>query len=156
MWKSVKNWLQKWTFLSGEIFLHILELSLSNVKNVTSQHVDYVHNVNFSNVQLCVQDLFPCASMCARFIPMCIYVCNIYSNVHLCVHHLFPSISFIPMCIYVYIIYSNVHICVHHFFLCASMCVPFIPMCIYVCTIYLFPCASLCALFIPMCMYVWA
>ena len=31
MWKSVKNWLQKCIFYLGEIFLHILELSLSNV-----------------------------------------------------------------------------------------------------------------------------
>ena len=31
MCKSVKNWLQKCIFYLGEIFLHILELSLSNV-----------------------------------------------------------------------------------------------------------------------------
>ena len=73
----------------------------------------------YSYVHLCVDHLFPCASMCAPFIPMRIYVCTIYSHVHLCLHHLFP---------------------------CASMCAPFIPMYIYVCTIYshvqhLFPCA---------------
>ena len=31
MWKSVKNWLQKRKFDPGEIFLPILELSLSNI-----------------------------------------------------------------------------------------------------------------------------
>ena len=60
-------------------------------------------------------------------------------------------------------IHSHVHLYVHHLFLCASMCGPFIPMCIYVCTIYshahlcvhhLFPCTSMSAPFIPMCIYV--
>ena len=65
--------------------------------------------------------------------------------------------------IYLCPVYSYVHLCSHHLFPCASMCAPFIPMCIYVCTIYshvhlcelhLFPCASICAQFIPMCIYV--
>ena len=45
MWKSVKNWLHKCIFYLGEIFLHILELSLSNV-NVTSQHVDVTYTTS--------------------------------------------------------------------------------------------------------------
>ena len=31
MRKSIKNWLQKCIFYIGKIFLHILELSLSNI-----------------------------------------------------------------------------------------------------------------------------
>ena len=36
LWKLVKNWVQKCIFYLGEIFLHILELSLSNI---SEQHL---------------------------------------------------------------------------------------------------------------------
>ena len=144
MWKSVKNWLQKWTFLSGEIFLHILELSLSNVKKCHEPACGLRLQCQF----------FQCAIMCARFIPMCIYVCKIYSHVHLCVQHLFQCASMCASFIPIYIIYSYVHLCVHHLFQCAYMCAPFFPMCIHVCTLYSYVHLCVHHLFIPLCIFV--
>ena len=65
----------------------------------------------YSHVYLYVHHLFSCASTCAPFILMCIYMCTIYSHVYLDVQHLFSCVSvcaaFILMCIC---------ISVHHLF----------------------------------------
>ena len=51
MWKSVKNWLQKCILYLGEFFCIfwncLLAMSLSNVKNVTSQHVDVTYTTQY-------------------------------------------------------------------------------------------------------------
>ena len=56
IWKSVKNWLQKCILYLGEFFCIfwncLLATSLSNVKNVTSQHVDVTYTTQyFCNIQ---------------------------------------------------------------------------------------------------------
>ena len=117
--------------LKGGISMYIYVCTINSYVNLCVHHLfpcTFVCTI-YSHVHLCVHYLFPCVSMCGPFSPMCIYVCTIYSLVHLCVHHLFH----VHLCEHHLF---HVHLCVHHLFPCASMCAPFIPMCIYVCNIY--------------------